>query len=114
MALPELTKKKVETTLTSFCNARVPPHVRDKVRLTYTFRGQTVALVEERPVYNDPSRWTHGPVAQFKFDLTMKTWTLYYRDRNLKWHLYDRVKPSRTFNHLLKEVDSDPTGIFWG
>ena len=114
MGLPELTKKQIESILGAFCNERVPSHLRNKVRLIFTFEDDSVFLIEERPVYNDPSRWTQGFVAQFRFDLESKTWTLFCQDRNLKWHPYQRVKPSRTFNHLLQEVKNDPTGIFWG
>lgn len=114
MALPELTKKQVETTLGSFCQKRIPPHVRDKVRLAFSFRGNSVSLFEERPYFQDPSRWTSSPVAQFRFNQEDKIWSLYCSDRNSKWHLYDRTKPSRQFIHLLKAVESDSTGIFWG
>lgn len=41
-------------------------------------------------------------------------WTLYYADRNSKWHLYYEIEPSADFDDLLREVDEDPTGIFWG
>jgi hypothetical protein len=40
-------------------------------------------------------------------------WTLYYADRNSKWHRYD-IEPSADFDDLLREVDEDPTAIFWG
>ena len=35
-------------------------------------------------------------------------------DRDSNWHLYDIVKPSANFEDILKELDQDPTGIFWG
>ena len=60
MALPELTRKQVEKLLDKYCDDRVPPHVRDKVQIKYAFRGDTVTLYEERPVYNDPTRKTQG------------------------------------------------------
>ncbi len=114
MALPQLTKKQIEKTLAEYCDSRVPKHIRHQLRLEFAFRGNTVSIYEVRPVWDDPTRFTEGPVAQFRFDPKAKTWTLYWRDRNLKWHVYDRKKPSRTFDSLLKEVDADPTGIFWG
>lgn len=101
MALPELTKKQVETILGSFCENRIPPHVRDKLRLNFSFRGQSVSLFEERPYFQDASRWTQTPVAQFRLEPTTKIWSLYCADRNSKWHLYERAKPSRKFIHLL-------------
>lgn len=114
MELPEVTKKLVENSLGSFCEHRVPPHARKQVRLSFGFQDEIVTLFEERVVYNDATRWTKMPIAQFHFNLEDKTWSLFYSDRHEKWHHYDRVKPSRTFNHLLKEVENDPTHIFWG
>ena len=43
-----------------------------------------------------------------------KSWTLYWRDRNLRFHLYDRLPPSSRVEDLLTEITHDPTGIFWG
>ncbi len=114
MALPELTKKQAEEALNSFFQKRVPSHARDKVRLVFSFRGNSVSLLEERPYFQDPSQWTSTPVAQFRFDQDDKTWTLYCPDRNSKWHVYDHAKPSRQFIHLLRAVEDDATGIFWG
>lgn len=43
-----------------------------------------------------------------------KSWTLYWRDRNLRFHLYDLLAPSNRVGDLLNEIDRDPTCIFWG
>lgn len=43
-----------------------------------------------------------------------QTWELYWRDRNLRFHAYNRVGPSANIDELLAEVDRDPTCIFWG
>lgn len=114
MSLPEFTRKQIEKTLDAYCDNRVPLHVRDKLRLKYVFRADSVSLYEERPVWNNPTEFTQGMVAQFRFDAKAKSWTLYWRDRNSKWHVYDRISPSKVFDDLLAEVDKDPTGIFWG
>lgn len=44
----------------------------------------------------------------------MKLWSLYWRDRHLKFHIYDRVPPSASIEVLLAEVDLDPPAICWG
>jgi len=36
------------------------------------------------------------------------------RDRNLRFHIYDLLSPSRRVEDLLAEIDRDPTCIFWG
>lgn len=114
MALPEILKAKANKTLEKFCHERIPPHARDQVKLEFEFRGNTVTLIEVRPVWNNPSRHTHSPVAQFRFDVDSMKWNLYCCDRNSKWHLYTQTEPTADFDLLIKEVDRDPTRIFWG
>ena len=41
-------------------------------------------------------------------------WTLYWRDRNLRFHRYDQLEPSPDIGNLLREIDRDPIAIFWG
>jgi hypothetical protein len=41
-------------------------------------------------------------------------WSLYWPDRNDRFHLYDDVEPTPRISRLLDEVAADPTGIFWG
>jgi len=41
-------------------------------------------------------------------------WTLYWSDRNARWHRYDLIGPAPDIRVLLDEVDRDPTCIFWG
>ena len=43
-----------------------------------------------------------------------KTWTLYWRDRNSRFHRYDPIEPSANVGALIDEIDYDPTGIFCG
>ena len=114
MPLSETVKQQVETLLRRFCERRVPVEARDKVRLTYDFRGNAVTLYEDRPRGKDPGQWGHMAIAQFRFDQANEEWTLYCADRNSKWHEYLEVDPTSRFESLLEEVDQDPTGIFFG
>jgi hypothetical protein len=41
-------------------------------------------------------------------------WTLYYTDRNLRFHRYDPAPATANVVDLLAEIDRDPTAIFWG
>ena len=95
--LPKTEKALVEQSLARYCEERIPAHAREKVRMTYRWRGNAATLIEERPYFQDPTRWT-----------------LYCADRNSHWHLYDEVKPAASIQTLLDEVSRDPTGIFWG
>ena len=62
----------------------------------------------------DSSTWVGIPIAQFRFNPKNSKWTLYCADRNSRWHEYNDLDPDQEFETLLREVDADPTGIFWG
>jgi hypothetical protein len=48
-----------------------------------------------------------------KFDVTNDEWTLYWSDRNGRWHLFDLIAPG-SIDEILDEVERDQTNIFWG
>lgn len=104
----------IESKLLSYCEQKVPLHIRDQVKLAFKIRGNSVTLYEQRPVYREKAKWVDVPVAQFRFNLSRSLWTLFCADRNSKWHEYLPSEPTRDFDVLLAEVDKDPTAIFWG
>jgi hypothetical protein len=112
--LPEITRHQIETKLSAFCDKKVPPYARSQVQIVFTIRGYTVTLYEKRPYFKDPSVFTESKVAQFRLHPTSAVWTLYCRDRNGRWCIYEPATPGKNFDTLLAEVERDPTCIFWG
>jgi hypothetical protein len=45
---------------------------------------------------------------------TTGLWTLYWRDRNLKYHRYHPLDPSPQVQDLLDYLDERADPIFWG
>lgn len=41
-------------------------------------------------------------------------WTLYWADRNSRWHRYDDLEATPHLDELITEIDEDPTCIFFG
>ena len=79
-----------------------------------TVRGKTVTIVERRPPWDrGDDEWTSQEIARLKYDAERTDWTLYWSDRNGRFHLYDLIEPG-TVASLLDEVEQDPTCIFWG
>ena len=83
-------------------------------RYTFTIRGAAVTLVEERPNFSNPKEWTRSSIAQFRRAATSSLWTLYWRDRNGRWHLFQPRPGSRRLEVLLQVVEEDATCIFFG
>jgi hypothetical protein len=113
VGLPELEVARVR----KWCHARVPEHLHDQVRVEcdVTDRHLTiVTIVEVRPPWDGVGEHTRFPVARLSYVGTRRVWSLYWRDRNGRFHAYDDVQPSRSVEPLLDEIERDPMAIFWG
>jgi hypothetical protein len=53
-------------------------------------------------------------IAQLRYDAAAREWSLYWADRNGRWHRYRDLDPAENLDPLLREIDEDPTAIFWG
>jgi Protein of unknown function (DUF3024) len=77
-----------------FCDQRVPAEARDQVRLEVMTRAASMTIVERRPLWEGrPGAWTRLPIAQLRRDTAAGTWTLFWADRNRRWHRYDQLDP---------------------
>lgn len=114
MPIPPALKASVDQELAAYCEKKIPERVKDQLRLVRAWDGNMVALIEQRPRWNDPSTWLDRPIAQFRYHPTSDDWTIYWRDQHQRWHIYKEHSGSRAFFRLLAEVDQDPTHIFWG
>jgi len=110
--LPETDVARVQR----WCRARVPERVRDEVRVEVDVAERHVTIVECRPPWRADlgAGWTRFPIARLRYTKSRGLWSLYWRDRNLRFHEYDRVPASVSVEDLLAEVERDPTAIFWG
>jgi hypothetical protein len=110
--LPETDVARVQR----WCRDRVPEHVRDEVRVEADVAERHLTIVECRPSWRPDmgAEWTRFPIARLRYTKTTGVWSLYWRDRNLRFHAYDLISPTASIEELLAEVDRDPTAIFWG
>jgi len=110
MSLPETEQQRVEQLLGQLCEQRTMP---DRVTLRYNIRGNYVTLLESRPLFIDPAIWNEIKIAQFEYTPESPRWTLYWYDRKDRRQPYPTGRNRDTLEKLIREVDSDPTGIFW-
>lgn len=111
MALPEPDVARIE----KFYEKLVPAELWNQMRFEHTVRGNSVTLFECRPPWpgDAGTEWARIPLAQLRYDPTSQHWTLYWPDRNSRWHLFELIKPG-TVQKLLNEIERDRTNIFWG
>lgn len=97
-----------------WCRDRVPDHLHDQVRVEVDIAARHLTIMECRPAWNANGEWTRLPVARLRFTRATGLWSLYWQDRNERFHLYDRVGASERLSVLLEEIERDPAAIFWG
>ena len=114
MTIPIKVSKDVETKLAAYCDNKVPKAIRDKLALSYKIERNSIILYEIRPHYQYKNRKMECHIAKIKFLPIKREWQLYYQDRNSKWHKYWNYAPKKRISTIIKEIDRDPTCIFWG
>lgn len=114
MQLPELLQKQAQQQLDKFCRKRVPCERFQGFRLGYSFSDNHITLFEERLAGSGLEEWLRTPIARFSYSPDLNQWVLYSIDRDLRWHIYQNVTPSLNLCRLIKALDDDPIGIFWG
>ena len=78
-----------------YCLARVPASFRDQIRIEAAIRGSSVSIYECRPPWHpDLTEWSKVRVAQLRYSANTHHWSLYWADRNGRWHRYDDLDPA--------------------
>ncbi len=97
-------------------NERLPERARGQIRYELDVDPRSVTILECCPPWKAEygPEWTRFPIARLRYTAARKEWSIYWRDRNLKFHLYDLFDPTPTIQAALDEVEKDPTCIFWG
>lgn len=113
--IPNLDRQRVIRWIESR-NAMIPDDARSQIRYELDLSTTSVTVLECRPPWRpeNGTEWTRFPIARLRYTKAIREWSLYWRDRNLKFHLYDVAPPSPHVGDLLAQVDRDPTAIFWG
>jgi hypothetical protein len=108
VAVPELDVAKVAR----YCQQRVPAEALHQVRLEVDVTATAVTIVERRAPWRPEAgpEWSTFPIARIRYSTTTRLWTLYWRDRNSRFHHYKPFEPSPSIDAVLNEITADPTG----
>ena len=116
MPFSEIELRYIEDTVGKMCGRRSPPLLRDELRIIYEVERLDVVVYEERPNWRDPKKWSRMGVAKFKYSRKDGKWKLFWMRSDSKWHRYEMGMPggAKRLEELVKEVDNDPYGAFFG
>jgi hypothetical protein len=110
MALPELDVAQVQR----WCAVRCPSTPATKSASNARSPQDISRSSSGAPPGARTSGQNGRPIARLRYTAAEKTWTLYWRNRNLRFHTYEPLAPSHRVEDLLTEIDRDPACIFWG
>lgn len=110
MAIPETDVLRIQR----WCRERVPEHLWPQVKVEADVEPRHVTIVEVRPPWDGVGDHTRFPIARLRYTAATGQWSIYWRDRNLKFHEYDRKRPSKTVQALLDYIGDSGDPIFWG
>jgi hypothetical protein len=109
MTLREIEQHRVKKILGDFCNRRIPKDQRGQTRLSYEIEGDEVILIQETVIGFD---WIRVPIAKIQYSYELLSWRLYWSDSG-SWKEYI-TGPTLNLQTLVDEIDTDPSGVFWG
>ncbi len=110
MAIPETDLKRIQR----WCDAQVPEHLWDQVRVVCTAGPGYVTIFEARPDWRGGPEWIDFPIARLRHNATTGQWMIYWRDCHLKFHKYDRKRATKNLQSLLDYIGSHQDPIFFG
>ena len=115
MSFSELELKRIDRTIGELCRRSSLAEHADKLRFVCEIDGHAVTVWEERPPWDgSPGEWTRMGVARFRYFRSRDEWQLYWMRRDLKWHVFDEVGPTRNLARLVSVVDENRYGCFFG
>ncbi len=112
--MPPHTRLLCERSLEAYCARICPPSARNAVNIGYQIEAQSVTLFEWRPICGVPGTRRGVPVAQMRWSLQDNRWRLYHGGATGRWRPLPGCAPSRSFVEVLREIDADRSGVFWG
>jgi len=101
----------------SYVQSRRPrAELRDQLDLGFKYENNTFEIFEIRPVWNssNPNDYQKMSFAKFRYIKSKKIWKLYWMRASGKWDPYEPLPQSTNVDTILKTIESDEYGCFYG
>lgn len=86
----------------------------DQLKVEADVGHRHVDIVEVRPPWKGVGEHTRFPIARLRYTNKTGLWSIYWRDRNLKFHDDKPNRPTRNVEALLDHIENSGDPIFWG
>lgn len=110
--LPELDVARIRR----WAHDHTPPEFRHEMLVEVEETRRGLIIHDSRQPWDETygPEWIRTPFARLLYVQKRREWTLYWADRNSKFHRYELTAPTPHIGRLLDEIDADSTCIFWG
>ncbi len=112
--MPLHTRRLCEHALDAYCARICPPTARHAVSIGYALDRDRATLFEWRPICGVPGTRRALPLAQLRWSAPENLWRLYRAVEGDQWRRVHKAAPTHSFVELLRTVDADPQGHFFG
>lgn len=114
MAFSDEELKRIDQAVGDLCQRRSPARLWDQIRVAYSVKNHDVLIHESRPGWRNPAEWTQMEIAKLRYVRTAGEWRLYWKRASGKWWLYEPHTSSTKLSAMVKEIDVDSDGCFFG
>lgn len=88
--------------------------IRKEVDIGYSYDGRNFEIFEIRPRWDKPEEIMHNSFAKITYIKSKNNWKIYWMRGNLKWDLYEEFPSNITLENVLRVMDQDKHGCFYG
>lgn len=116
MTFNDLELQAIKSTVGALCRRMASKKFKDELRITYDIEENSVLLFEERrgrATQNNSTEWIRIECARFRYIRSRGHWILDWIHRG-KWELYDPDTQRQDLRTLVKFVEEDENGAFFG
>lgn len=114
MAFTDIDYQRIKKEVGGFCIKKTPAHLKDQLRYEYEVTNQNVIIYEVRPVRYQKDEYTKLPMAKLTYVNSRKIWKLYWMRASGKWEKYEPMETATDLSALVRAIDKDSYGCFFG
>ena len=114
MAFSEIELQYIKQSVGALCQRRSPPRFIDELRTIHEIERDGVVVYETRVPWDGKGAWTKMGIAMFRYIRSRNMWKLYQMDLDRKWHVYEPAEEQSEIGALVRVVDEDEYGVFFG
>ncbi|MDT0293735.1 DUF3024 domain-containing protein [Mesonia ostreae] len=105
-----------ESSIKKYINSLRPDdlEIHKQLDFGYAYDGKTCILYEIRPVWNNPEEIQHIEYAKIRYYKSRQEWNLYWMRASLKWELYQPFPKASHIEKMIKCIEEDEYGCFYG